>query len=475
MKLFLSYASEHKILADEVALALTGAGHEVLFDQSWLQPGDDYHTRIREAFAHADAMIFLISPEAVAQGAYALTELRFARDKWSHPAQRVLPVMVARTPLETIPPYLRAVTILEPSGNLPAEVADAVQRWESAPRASTGPAVRVTVHRAVFESRPDVPAYFVNVTNLFKDRDVEITHVWFESTPRADILQPGRPLPVRLSPYQSWETWSYLHLLPEAVRDNAFALARVRLSTGEIVESVENVGVPARGYVPGGDARSGPRETERRQPNGRGGAAIVLVLLVLLVAGIAYWRPVQLERVGSSSTQQPPLAVPLTAPTPPTPTPVPSLLAPSSGASAAPGISALDPLPGRQDYEQRFARLQSRYSELKSFMDAELASPDAVEELATLALELGNLMHLLEQPTRKPGGRLLSRRDWDALGVLLDRSGEVVHQALETRAVYKVNVARRSDWCMALREMAAPILNDAASSAALKVVLRNRR
>jgi hypothetical protein len=39
----------------------------------------------------------------------------------------VLPVMIQPTPSESVPAYLKAVTILEPSGNIAAEVADAVK------------------------------------------------------------------------------------------------------------------------------------------------------------------------------------------------------------------------------------------------------------------------------------------------------------------------------------------------------------
>ena len=108
------------------------------------------------------------------------------------------------------------------------------------------------MHIAVFDSRPDDPAYFVNVTNLFDDRDVEITHVWFDATPQVHVLCSDRPLPVRLKPYESWETWQHLDTLPAVVRHDAFTLARVRLSTGDVIRSVENADVPSRGFVAGG-------------------------------------------------------------------------------------------------------------------------------------------------------------------------------------------------------------------------------
>jgi hypothetical protein len=256
MKLFVSYASEFRAAADEVALALTGAGYDAIFDQSWLKPGDDYNSKIRDAFDQADGLVFLITPEAVQPGSYALTELKFARERWPHPAKRVLPVMLAPTPLEMIPPYLKAVTLLRPEGSVPAEVVSALRGWHSAPSKAARGRVRVAVHIACFESRPHVPAYFINVTNLHEDRDIEITHVWFEATPRLYVLREDRALPVRLNPYESWETWQEASSLPTAICDNAFELARVRLSTGLVIESVENVDVPERGFVPGGPVSS---------------------------------------------------------------------------------------------------------------------------------------------------------------------------------------------------------------------------
>lgn len=71
--------------------------------------------------------MFLISPDSVASGRYTLSELELAKEKWSHPRDRVLPVMVRPTPKEGIPPYLKAVTILHPRGSAAAEVTSAVQ------------------------------------------------------------------------------------------------------------------------------------------------------------------------------------------------------------------------------------------------------------------------------------------------------------------------------------------------------------
>ena len=127
MNVFLSYATEDRAIAEEISLAILGAGHKVFFDKDKLPPAGDYHRTLREAVRTADAFVFLVSPYSVEPGTYALTELKLAREQWPHPKDRVLPVLVRPTPRETVPVYLRAVTVLEPEGSISAEVASAVQ------------------------------------------------------------------------------------------------------------------------------------------------------------------------------------------------------------------------------------------------------------------------------------------------------------------------------------------------------------
>jgi TIR domain len=126
MQIFLSYASEDRDLAEEIQLALLGAGHSVFFDKASLPAGGDFHSQIERAVQHSDIFVFLISPHSVAKGSYALTELKFARIKWHHPKNKVLPVRLHGTPWEAIPPYLKSITVLEPEGSAPAEVVAAI-------------------------------------------------------------------------------------------------------------------------------------------------------------------------------------------------------------------------------------------------------------------------------------------------------------------------------------------------------------
>ncbi len=138
MKIFLSYASEDRPRAEEIQLALAGAGHEVFFDRESLPAGGDYHTRIKASVDESDLFVFLISPDSVATGGYALTEMGYARSRWPHPKGHVLPVVIRATPFPTIPAYLKSVTVLEPSGNAAAEVVAAAARLASMPENAAG-------------------------------------------------------------------------------------------------------------------------------------------------------------------------------------------------------------------------------------------------------------------------------------------------------------------------------------------------
>lgn len=128
MRIFLSYASEDRATADAVRLALQSDGHDVFFDREDLPPGGEYHTRIRRGIEDSDLVVFLVSPKALDSGSYTLTEVSIAEKKWATPDGRVLPVLLERVPMQDLPVYLRSVTFLETPGNVPAEVAGAVER-----------------------------------------------------------------------------------------------------------------------------------------------------------------------------------------------------------------------------------------------------------------------------------------------------------------------------------------------------------
>lgn len=126
--------------------------------------------------------------------------------------------------------------------------------------------LRVTAHRAYFtRTDPRVYAYFINITNLSRDREVEITHVWLATEPDAYAVPPERPLPKRLRPDEAWSTWVEESRVPERLRgetdrETVCRLGRVRLSTGDVYRSEPETTVPGRGTVPGGPVTSYPDE-----------------------------------------------------------------------------------------------------------------------------------------------------------------------------------------------------------------------
>ncbi len=131
-RIFLSYPSELRDDADTLNLSLTGRGHTVFFDKDSLPKGDTYEQQIERAVKRSTLIIFLVSPNAFEQGRYTLTELQIARRQWPSPGGRVLPVVVRPTQMADIPTYLKAVTVLEPSGSVSAEVASTVDEMLAA-------------------------------------------------------------------------------------------------------------------------------------------------------------------------------------------------------------------------------------------------------------------------------------------------------------------------------------------------------
>ena len=134
MRIFLSYASDDRSVAERINLALNEEGHDVFFDRTDLPPGEGYNKLIRDQLRQSDRVVFLLSPASVTPGRYTLTELRFAEQKWPHPQGRVLPVMIAPTDFDDVPNYLKAVNILDPKGDVAAEVASVLARSDAGGR-----------------------------------------------------------------------------------------------------------------------------------------------------------------------------------------------------------------------------------------------------------------------------------------------------------------------------------------------------
>src|SRR5688500_13459665 len=128
MRVFLSYASKDRDLAERVCRVLETEGHDVFFDRDDLGGGDAFGQRIRGAIRRSHVLVYLISQASITPPSYALTELALAIDPRPSRGLTILPVRTDATPIASVPAALRAYTILEPAGDVPAEIASAVDR-----------------------------------------------------------------------------------------------------------------------------------------------------------------------------------------------------------------------------------------------------------------------------------------------------------------------------------------------------------
>jgi hypothetical protein len=108
------------------------------------------------------------------------------------------------------------------------------------------PILRLLAHRAFFNGNP-IEHIFVKIVNMTPDADVEVTHVWYQNGHRVDIL--SRPLPVRLRPSETWETYIPASSIPRDA--HIFQNFHALISTGEVFAAVHNKDVPPSGYLAG--------------------------------------------------------------------------------------------------------------------------------------------------------------------------------------------------------------------------------
>ena len=109
--------------------------------------------------------------------------------------------------------------------------------------------IRVLVHRAFIEDSQK-EAFFITITNLTLDREIEVTHIWFNSHPKIHVIRNDRVLPKKLKPNETWDTWLPVNKLPTGYHPHAFTMVRVRLSNGSLAYSELNLTPPEKGTDP---------------------------------------------------------------------------------------------------------------------------------------------------------------------------------------------------------------------------------
>ena len=103
MQVFLSYARSDEKFARELSSELTKHGLAVWLDEEQVLPGDNLHQCVADALKKSNAMVVLLSPEAM-KSEFVRSEINYAlgNPKYEH---RLFPVEVR--PTEDVPWFLR--------------------------------------------------------------------------------------------------------------------------------------------------------------------------------------------------------------------------------------------------------------------------------------------------------------------------------------------------------------------------------
>lgn len=113
MKIFLSYASQDQASAQVLAKKLEAKGHQVWDPERDLVSGSDWASTLMKQMKSAEAMIVLLSPEAV-DSRWVSHEIEYALGA-SRLQDRLIPVLVR--PTKKIPWILRELQLVKLGDN----------------------------------------------------------------------------------------------------------------------------------------------------------------------------------------------------------------------------------------------------------------------------------------------------------------------------------------------------------------------
>lgn len=117
MKVFISYPRANIALARKIVGELDQADIDVWFDEREILPGDNWAGKIAKALDESDAMVVLLTPDAVRRPGHVQSELNFALGKKSF-SGRLIPVLVGSPenfPEDSIPWILRRLQMINVS------------------------------------------------------------------------------------------------------------------------------------------------------------------------------------------------------------------------------------------------------------------------------------------------------------------------------------------------------------------------
>jgi hypothetical protein len=92
MKVFISHSHSDEKLARKVATILTDSGLEVWDDRREIMPGDNWAAKVAQALEESDAMVVLLTPDAL-RSSWVRREIEYALGEKGY-SNRLIPVLV---------------------------------------------------------------------------------------------------------------------------------------------------------------------------------------------------------------------------------------------------------------------------------------------------------------------------------------------------------------------------------------------
>ncbi len=118
MNIFLSYSHADKKWAEKLRSGLIKAGITVRSSLDDIDPGENWHLEVGKALAKSDAMVVLLSPDAV-KSLHVRSEIEYALSSAQF-RDRLIPVLVEVT--DDVPWILRKLQFIRATKDVPATV-----------------------------------------------------------------------------------------------------------------------------------------------------------------------------------------------------------------------------------------------------------------------------------------------------------------------------------------------------------------
>src|ERR1044072_3894836 len=92
MKVFISYSRKDEALASKVVAILEEAGLDAWYDKREIMPGENWAEKIAQGLKESDAMVVLLTPDAIESGT-VLLDINYALMEKAY-NKRLIPVIV---------------------------------------------------------------------------------------------------------------------------------------------------------------------------------------------------------------------------------------------------------------------------------------------------------------------------------------------------------------------------------------------